>query len=350
MHIQSLSLQNYRNHRNAFFEFDPGLNILCGPNAVGKTNVLEAIYFFISGRSLRHAAINECIFNQADAFFLQVQFVKHGIEQTLKIACSKTEKKILYNNTYLHSFSGLIGILQGTILTPDDAALIKGPPALRRQFLDLLIAQNDPLYIHYSTRFYRAMQQRNCTLRKKDTAGSLCWEQEMANAAAYIWKQRSMAIQSLQDSCTHMHNLLVDYPSAITFTFKSFAVPSMENAKERLLESYEKHRKREMELGFTLTGPHKDDMAIQLDAQEARSFASEGQQRTLASVLRLGEWELLKTSSNEKPIIIVDDIGIGLDQNRKNRLVEYLTQLDQVFVSTTQDLSIRHLNKIIPLI
>ena len=304
-----------------------------------EANVLESLYLFISGRSIRNTPLLEGICNNCEAFFLQMQFVKQGIEQSLKISCSKTEKKILYNHTPLNAFSGLLGILQGTALTPDDAALIKGAPALRRQFLDLLIAQNNPLYIHHSTRFYRAMQQRNCTLRKRDSKGAFCWE-EMANAAAYIWKQRSKAIQSLQQECQRLHQALTGHSTALSFAFKSFANAHEDNLKERLLESYEKHRKREMELGFTLVGPHKDDLIIKLDAQDARFFASEGQQRTIATVLRLGEWELLKAASEETPLMILDDLGLGLDPTRKQRLLEHLTRMGQVFISTTVDLPI----------
>jgi DNA replication and repair protein RecF len=340
MRVQSLYLKNYRNHRDACFDFDSGINILCGPNASGKTNVLESLYLFISGRSIRNAPLLESICTDGEAFFLQMQFSKQGIEQSFKIAYNKNEKKILYNQTPLNAFSGLIGILQGTALTPDDAALIKGAPSLRRQFLDLLIAQNDPLYIHYSTRFYRAMQQRNCTLRKRDAKGAICWEEEMANAAVYIWKQRASAVQKLQQECQRLHHALTDPTSRLTFGFKSFASLSEDNLKERLLESYEKHRKREMELGFTLVGPHKDDLIIKLNAQEARFFASEGQQRTIATVLRLGEWELLKAASEEMPIMILDDLGMGLDPARKQRLLEHLTRMGQVFISTTSDLPI----------
>ena len=340
MQVQSLQLHNFRNHEKAFFEFDRGLNSFCGPNAAGKTNILEALYLFISGRSLRNAALHECICRSSDTFFLQLEFTKQGIEQTLKIACSKTEKRILCNTTPLHSFSGLLGILPGTVLTPDDAALIKGPPLLRRQFLDLLIAQNDPLYIHHSTRYYKAMLQRNCTLRKKDAKGALCWEEEMAHAAVYLWNKRGLALHSLQDSCHRLHALLVDSPPPLWFTFKSFASPSMDNIKQKFLDSLEKNRLREMALGFTLTGPHRDDFIIKLDSQEARFFASEGQQRTIATVLRLGEWEQLKNLSQEKPLMIIDDLGLGLDEQRKSRLLNYVTDLGQVFVSSTTPLPI----------
>lgn len=340
MRVQSLYLKNYRNHREAFFEFDAAINALCGPNACGKTNVLESLYFGIAGRSIRHAAPVECIRNESEYFFIHLQFEKQGIEQSLKISCNPTEKKIFYNQTPLNTFAALIGLLQGTALTPDDVALIKGPPALRRQFLDLLIAQNDPLYMHYSTRFHRAMQQRNCILRKRDSKGALCWEEEMANAAAYIWRQRDRVIHALQSTCQRLHETLTDHPSTLSFGFKSFATPIEENLKDKVMAAYERHRKREMELGFTLVGPHKDDLTIKLDAQEARFFASEGQQRTVATALRLGEWELIKAASDETPIMILDDLGLGLDPQRKRRLLEHLTQMGQVFVSSTIDLPI----------
>src|ERR1700722_9327244 len=168
MFLQSLYLRNFRNYDEAHFDFSPQVNRICGPNAVGKTSLLEAIYFLMAGCSCRNASTFELIKHGADFFHIQACLVKHGVEQWLKIFFSRHKKKILYNETPLPSLSCLLGILKGCVLSPDDADLVKGPPLLRRQFLDMQIAQCDPLYVHYLTRYNQAIQQRNCLLKQKN--------------------------------------------------------------------------------------------------------------------------------------------------------------------------------------
>jgi DNA replication and repair protein RecF len=327
MYLRSIYLRNFRIYEEAFFEFDASINKICGLNAKGKTTLLEAIYLLISGRSFRNASMAELIRHGAHDFHLQACFVKHGIEQILKITFDGRERRILYNNTVLPSSACLLGVLKGGVLSPDDAALIKGPPALRRQFLDMQIAQSDPLYVHHLTRFHRAMRQRNCLLKARNGAGLASWEEEMATSAAYVCKKRDSAAELLKNHCASLYFKLTGDEAPLSITYKL--------SSSRLLESFAKNRKREMELGFTLAGPHKDDLQIMIGGQETRFFSSEGQQRITAAVLRLAEWEHVRSYSEEKPLMLMDDVGISLDEERKEKLLNYTSQLGQVMLTST---------------
>jgi len=344
MILRALYLNNFRVYEEAHFEFEPGLNLIVGPNAVGKTSILEALYLLITGRSFRTATLHDLIHHGAAHFFIEATFSKHGLEHRLKMSYDGDERKIIYNNTPYTSTASLLGLLRGVIIHPDDAALVKGQPALRRHFLDLQIAQVDPLYVHHITRYTRAMRQRNTLLRQKRQETLESWEHEMAVSAAYLVQQRFKATDDLNTSGQKLHSQLTSDNISLKLSYKSSATPDTQKAF--FLEQYRKTRKRELDLGFTLVGPHKDDLLIALQDKDARHFASEGQQRSCVATLRLAEWQRMRSEGDGEPIMLVDDVGTSLDATRKARLLEHLHQMGQVFLTATEEFEGTYSSKI----
>lgn len=340
MHLRSLYLHNFRSYDEALFEFVPGVNVICGPNACGKTTLLEAIYFLVSGRSFRLAQTIDLIRQGAAHFHIEACFVKNGLEQTLKITSNGLERRILYNSTTYPNFTSLLGLLKGIVFCPDDAALIKGGPAVRRHYLDLQIAQVDPLYVHHLTRFNRAMRQRNHLLRTKKPAGIESWEHEMANSSAYLVKQRALAVSDLKIACQRLYEILAGQQIPFSVGYKTSAPSegSLEVLKHYYAQRYQSHREREMQLGYSLSGPHKDDLTIEIDGKEARFFGSEGQQRSGVAALRLAEWNRIRDYGEDIPLMLIDDVGTSLDETRKACLLKHVQNLGQVFLSSTHDL------------
>lgn len=312
--------------------------MIWGENAIGKTTILEAIHFLITGRSFRTQHTSELIKAGASFFFIEARFVKHGIDQSLKVSYDGKDRRIFHNSTPLPSSTNLLGILQGVLITPDDSALVKGAPLTRRHYLDLQIAQGDPLYVHYITRYNQAMRQRNVLLKNKNVAGIEMWENEMATASAYVTHQRRQTVVDLNSLAKSLHRELVGEEESFNLEYKTAAPDSadLNGLKNYHQELFKRHRKREMELGITLNGPHKDDLYLYLNGLEARHFASEGQQRSAVSTLRLAEWFRLKAVSDEAPLMLIDDLGISLDLNRKTKLLDYLKELSQVFLTFTK--------------
>jgi len=342
MYLRTLYLRDFRLYEDAHFEFSPNVNVIRGPNARGKTSILEAVYFLMTGRSFRTAQISDLIRHGASSFFLEATFVKHGIEQKLRIYCNGKERKVTYNSTACHSSIALLGLLQGAVIHPDDAAIVKGAPAARRHLLDLQLAQSDPLYVHHLTRYERAMRQRNALLKAKSTAAIESWEYEMANAAAYIIQQRSLAVTHLQQEGQELYGRLCGGVENLSLHYKAHGAGEHPHDNIELLrgiycQNYHKHRFREMDLGATLTGPHKDDVMIALGSKDARSFASEGQQRSCVVALRLAEWRRLKGRSQEAPLMLVDDMGMSLDSSRRQHLLAHFSSLEQVLITTTEE-------------
>jgi len=337
MRLQSLYLHNFRCYEEGYFEFCPHLNLIFGPNARGKTSLLEAIRVLMIGRSFRTIQSNDLIKNQTTGYHLEVHFAKHGIDQKLRIAGNTTERKIFLNSAPLGSLSNLLGLIPGVVQTPDDINLIKGPPQLRRQFLDIQIAQIDPLYVHHLTRFNRAMRQRNQLLRTKNLVSIEPWEHEMSQSAAYIISRRLSTIQNLQTNCQTFYTELTGEETLLTLKYRTNPsdLTNPESIKCYFLKQYQKNRDREKVLGYTLVGPHKDDFTIAINGQDVRFFASEGQQRSCATALHFAEWENLYLTGVEKPIFLMDDVGMSLDKDRSKRLLLQLFKLGQVFLTTT---------------
>ena len=188
MYLKSLYLRNFRNYAEAEIRFSPRLNILYGDNAQGKTNLLEAIYLFSTGRSFRTQHLSELVKSGESFFHLEAEIFRDNVLQKIQLTFDGQTKRLQMNaNTYA-SFHPLLGILPSVLYAPNDTELIGGSPAERRRFINLHLAQSDPHYVHHLTRFWRAMKQRNCLLRGRDAQTIECWEIEMAQSASYLHK------------------------------------------------------------------------------------------------------------------------------------------------------------------
>lgn len=335
MHVKSLLLRNWRLYEEAFFEFSPQINSIIGPNAQGKTSLLEALYYLVSGRSCRNAEQKDLIRQGASYFYLEACFVRNEIEQRLKISFDGKERKIFFNSTLCPSPSSLLGLLKGVVMVPDDAALIKGSPNSRRQFLDYQIGQVDPLYVHHLMRYMRAMRQRNCLLKSRQIYMLEPWEREMATSAAYLVHKRRETVLELEAMSRRKYGELSATEALLKIVYKGG-----EGDPEAFQKRYLEMREREMGMGFTLFGPHRDELQILLDAKEARLFASEGQQRSCVAALRLSEWERLSQMAAERPLMLMDDVGMSLDAKRAGHLLKQLEGMGQVFLTATAPLPV----------
>lgn len=340
MYLKSLYLYNFRLYREAFFEFSPHLNMICGPNAVGKTSLVEAISFLASGHSFRAHQTANLIRSGASYFHLEANIVKHGIEQRLRISHSNKERKIFLNNTSYPSASGLVGLLLCVAFSPGDIDLIKGAPQGRRQYLDAQLSQADPLYLYHANRYSRAMRQRNCLLKAKNLSSILSWEYEMAVSATYLVQKRLELLEELQEASKVFYGLISEEADSFSLLYRSAAgriSGDQSVLKSHFLEQYEKNREREICMACTLVGPHKDELTISIGDKEARHFASEGQMRSSVAALRLAEWERLHAFTGEKPIMLLDDAATSLDQKRIGHLFQLLNSLGQLFLTGTEE-------------
>lgn len=325
MWLKRLVLSNFRNHKSLSVEFCPGVNLIQGKNGLGKTNLLEALHLISTGRSFRTAHLCDMIYHGASAFHISAEFERDGIEQNLTMSFDGSSRKLKINATQYANFSNVLGLLPSVLYAPYDHALIAGAPADRRRFLNIHIAQTDPVYVHHLMRYSKALKQRNALLKTKQDASIEVWEAQMALSGAYLINRRQKAIRMLEPHLKPYIERLSD---------DDFTVLYQPSLTGDLCAQWKANRKKDMLMNTTLFGPHRDDIAIQANGKSAKAFSSEGQKRSCLAALKLAQWSSLKEEIEDVPLLAIDDFGVHLDETRTSRLSHELVKLGQVFLTT----------------
>ncbi len=334
MNVTGLILRNFRNYEKAELPFSEGLNLICGKNGSGKTSLLEALYLLSTGRSFLTTHLNDLIRSGANHFFIEAHFIRDNVEQSLGIGFDGKNRRVHYNATQYQSFSHILGILPSVLYSPKDSALISGSPQERRRFLNIQLAQTDPLYVHHLMRYHKAMKHRNALLKIKSEQAIESWEQMMSDSARYLIYRRKQLIEALRPKVETYARFL----SGDQDTFDLHYEPSISLKKQDQIESlYQKQRSKELIIGSTLIGPHRDDFHIIYNKHEAKSFASEGQKRTCIAALKMAEWDELKMQTEITPLFAIDDFGIHLDPTRTKTLREQLSSFGQVLLTSPEE-------------
>ncbi len=325
MKINALHLKHFRNIEEVWIEFCEGLNWLSGPNAAGKTNLLEALFYFVRASSFRTRHLNELILTSKEYASLEIFFTKCAVEQSLKLIIRPEDKTLFHNQTSYKTALELLGILQGVLIKLDDINLISGPPQLRRSFIDLQLVQSSPLYVHHLLRFQRALKHRNFCLKTKQLGPLDSFESEMVRSSNFLWEARRALMERLQPLVQENYGRL---SGEELFEIRYDAYRG--NYQELLT----KNRSHEIRLGYTKEGPHRDEMLFFIEGKPAKGFASEGQKRTAMMALKLAEWQSLHEIVGEKPLCAIDEWHSNLDKSHKRKLWDALEGLGQVFITT----------------
>jgi len=313
------------------------MNFIIGDNGIGKTNILEAIYLLSTGKSFRTSQLTDLIQHQTSSFYIEASLVKENTSHTLKIGYDGKKKHIHFNNTLLPAFSHLLGIMPSVLYSPKDIGIIIGTPLERRRFLNIYLGQSDPLYAHHLIRYTKALEHRNMLLKAKKIFPAneiVCFEKELALSAVYLMESRIAALALLTEKIALLIPHLVHQEERFILQYlSSFALEGPLSAQP-LEEQYQRMRHKEALFGISLVGPHRDDFTILFNDLPVKSFCSEGQKRSFLSALKLAEWELLKESSHQLPLLCIDDLGIHLDATRESLLEKQLQNLSQVLITS----------------
>ncbi|AHK63118.1 DNA replication/repair protein RecF [Chlamydia avium] len=337
MKIHSLCLKNFRNYKDTEITFAPGINYIFGENAQGKTNILEAIYILALGRSFRTPHLIEAISLGASYFFLEMTFDHEEITHSLSIYVDKQGKKIIYDQSPMKTLSQLIGIIPIVLFSYKDSMLISGTPSERRLFLNLLLSQCDSHYKHTLSYYHRALLQRNTLLKTKNISTLSVWDEQLANSGAYLTLRRYSCCNKLNESLqTLWSNTLEEH---LKIKFKSSLIKQENISQETLAKELHKQLSasltRDLDLGNTSVGPHREDFTLMLNNLSASQFSSEGQKHTLLAILRLAECLYIRDSYRTCPLFCMDDIHSGLDDHRISQLLDLAPTLSQTFITST---------------
>jgi DNA replication and repair protein RecF len=346
MRLERLEVIDFRNHDQAAVELPAGVSVLAGPNGVGKTNLLEAVGYLATLGSHRVGQDASLIRAGATAAVIRAAVIRAGRRLLVDVELRPgTGVRGRVNGAPVPRARDLLGVVRATVFAPEDLGLVRGDPEERRRFLDTLATQRLPRY-HGSRQDYdRVLRQRNTLLRSAGgrlPASALAtlevWDEKLASAGADIWSERLRLVAALMPRVELAYQRLAGRDDAVDVAYVSsvagpaMADPDPAKLAQALRERLVADRGREVERGLTLSGPHRDDLALGLRGLPARTHASHGEAWALALALRLGSHRLL-TEEGEEPVLLMDDVFAELDRQRRDRVAEAALAAEQAIVT-----------------
>ncbi len=367
MHLSHLSLINFRNFLQLELDVPPGIVVLFGRNAQGKTSLLEAIYLLAIAKSFRAESEHEVVnwsARQENGEVLVAGTIENQAEK-LKVyvgyqCVPRTEsqsggrwdddrrvgvRKQIRVSRVKRTAAELVGLVNAVLFSADDIELVHGPPSLRRRYLDILMSQGNPLYLKTLQRYHRVLYQRNRLLRllqdrRAEEDELAFWNDELVKEGSWIVDRRLEAMNSLSNLCRERHNELTGDTEDLSVQY----VPSIpeqgvsdtqEDTANRFMAALKSVRSKEMAMGSTTVGPHRDDIKLLANGVDMGTYASRGQARTVALTLRLAEAAYLASIRAEGPIVLLDDVLSEMDSFRRAHVLDKALEYQQVIITTT---------------
>lgn len=337
MFVNSLELSHYRNYNSLSITFNPGITILYGDNAQGKTNILEAVYLCATTKSHRGSKDKDIIQFGEEESHLRITLTKNDIGHKIDMHLRRNKSKgVAIDGQVIRKSGELFGIIHIIFFSPEDLGLIKNAPSERRKFMNLELCQLNKLYYHNYVNYNKALNQRNTLLKqiyfKPELADTLdMWDDYLVEYGKGIIEEREQFIARLNDIVKGIHSHLTGGREDIEIAYeKNVTIEDYENVMKS---------KRETDLKYqsTQTGPHRDDICFYINGVDVRRFGSQGQQRTAALSLKLAEIELVKSVIHDNPILLLDDVMSELDSSRKSYLLDSIKEIQTIVTCTGYD-------------
>ena len=347
MKANKLSLTNFRNYEEQEIEFGSGINIIYGDNAQGKTNILEAVHMFSMGKSNRTSRDSELIRHGEPQAKIYMEFSSYGSENFFQIEMFRSKRKsIVYNDIPVKKNSELLGKFNVVYFGPELLGLVKEGPKGRRRNLDMLISQLRPNYFSALTHLKRVVESKNALLKMQTPNKTLLdiMNEKLIELSAeligyrieFIGRIEEIAQEIQLDISAQKERLSMRYASCIGRLNPSETI-SREDIKARLRERLEANRSRELENRETIVSPHREDIVYEINGKEAKSFASQGQQKTIVLVEKLAEVKLIEQEINETPVLLLDDIMSELDRRRRRFVMANIEDMQIIITCTDLD-------------
>ncbi len=339
MRVNSFKANNYRNIKNIELYPCENVNIIYGENAQGKTNLLEGIWLFTGCRSFCGSKEQDFIKFDNSFASLELDFFGNCRQQCAKIKVEDKRKAEL-NGVSLPSASRLIGEFFAVVFAPTHLSLIKEGPAQRRKFLDIALSQLKPRYANALSQYNRAVLQRNALLKDITYHSELLdtlevWDEKLCSIGAIIIAERIKYIQKLEPFIEKIYGGLSNGKEVMKASYQSqleFESKTEKDLKQEFLQQLKLSRKQDIISGNTSTGPHRDDLKIEINGLLARNFGSQGQQRSCALALKLSEAEIIKSITGQQPVALLDDVMSELDSIRQDYILNHIKGR-QVFIT-----------------
>ena len=356
MIVKSLNLKSFRNFKDEIFVPCQGVNVIYGDNAQGKTNLLEALWLFTGSKSFRSSKDLELIpIKSQDNFAeLSLSFFGKKREQTMQIKIKDGKKQAILNDIEKSSVSKLTGEFLSVCFFPDDLSLIKDSPRERRKFIDSVLSSLYPKYLNYLSDYNKVLSQRNAILKDLRFNSSLLdmldvYDSQLTVFGSNILFKRNEILKELMEITKEIYTGISEKKEELKYKY----VSTIENFREDMsLEEikslYEKSllnsRKQDIASGFTEIGAHRDDIDFFINDLSAKSFGSQGQQRSIVLSLKLAISPLIESKTGEKPVILLDDVMSELDKSRKEYILNHIKD-NQIFLTCCDKNDLAGLNQ-----
>lgn len=337
MILKQLSILNYKNIPEANFDFSPHINCFIGMNGEGKTNILDAIYFLSFTKSATNSIDAHNIRHDQDLLMIQGKYEIDGTEENISCGIKRGVKKVFKRGGKAYKrMSEHIGLLPLILVSPNDHVLIIGGSDERRKFMDMCISQYDRDYMNALMTYSKALQQRNMMLKNEDSDIDIdmisTYEEVMAETGEQIYMQRQKFVEELIPVFQDYYTRISGCHETVGLTYSSHC------QRGPLLETIQCSRNRDIAVGHSLHGIHRDELEMTIDGYSLRNEGSQGQAKTFLISFKLAQFHFLKrTGSHTTPILLLDDIFDKLDSSRVEQIIQLANDdaFGQIFITDT---------------
>lgn len=338
MYLNRLSLLNYKNFESGVFDFDAKINCLVGPNGIGKTNILDAIYHLAFGKSYFNPITTQNIRHGAEFFVIDGRFIKDSAEEQIVCSFQKGGKKVVKRNGKIYEkVSDHIGVVPLVIVSPADRDLILEGSETRRKFLDGVISQADKSYLQHVLDYQKVISQRNALLKffaanhSFDRTTLEVYDMQLEGLATFIHKKRVAFMEEFQPIFATQYKAISGGGESVNLIYES------QLHKASLSDLLSQNLERDRLLQYTTQGIHKDDLILQIEGHPIKKFGSQGQQKSFLIALKFAQFQYMKNQLSGMPILLLDDIFDKLDQHRVAHIINLVNQelFGQIFISDT---------------
>ena len=337
MWINKIKINNFRNYEKEEINLGKNINVFYGENAQGKTNIIESIFLCSMGKSFKAQVDKELINFNKEKAIVEIDFEKKDRKGNVKVEIFD-KKNIYLNEIKLKKLSDLLGNINVVLFTPEDIDILKGSPQKRRKFLNIMISQLRPNYIHILNLYLKTLEQRNNYLKlikteKKDENLLDIWDEKLVEYGYKIYEYRKEFIEKIKNKIKNIHNNLTENKEEIEIEYICDF-----KEKDEFLKLLKKRRKLDIIKGFTTKGIHRDDFIIYINGKDVSTYGSQGQNRSAILSLKLSELKVIYDEIGENPILLLDDFMSELDEKRKLNFFKNIEDI-QVIITCTEKIT-----------
>ena len=334
MYIKKVKLENFRNYETSEIIFNKNLNNIFGDNAQGKTNILEAIFICGLGKSFRTNQDKELININKEFSKVEIEYLKKDREGKIKLELNQ-KKDFFINDIKVKKISDILGKIYIVLFTPQDINILKNDPSKRRRFLNIMISQLRPMYVHVLNKYNKTLEQRNNYLKQikyenKSIEMLDIWDEQLVELGTKIFIYRKEFLEKINNKIKDIHLATTQNKENIEIKYKSNIIN-----KNEYLEELKKKRNIDIQKGYTSVGIHRDDFDIFINNENISIYGSQGQQRSSIISLKLAEAETIYEEIEDYPIILLDDFMSELDKKRIKGFIENIKE-NQVIITSTE--------------